>query len=137
MRIAIASTDKINVDHFGRAQGFFVYRWEGNDPELVEYRNTHINPEEKHQWAEGLMPTLRSCWTDPNPGNYFHGATACLSCLLVAGRYQDLLDLLALDRKPFWQPPLRCRGLTGDGEEIRGFEIRGGIQRTQPARFGY
>ncbi len=54
MRIAIASTDKINVDHFGRAQGFFVYRWEGNDPELVEYRNTHINPEEKHQWAEGL-----------------------------------------------------------------------------------
>jgi hypothetical protein len=48
------------------------------------------------------MPTLRSCWADPNPGNYFHGATACLSCLLVAERYQDLLDLLALDRKPFW-----------------------------------
>ncbi len=55
-----------------------------------------------NQWAEELMPTLRSCWTDPNPGNYFHGATACLSCLLVAERYQDLLDLLALDRKPFW-----------------------------------
>lgn len=48
------------------------------------------------------MPTLRSCWTDPNPGNYFHGATACLSCLLVTERYQELLDLLALDRKPFW-----------------------------------
>ncbi|NKB64622.1 MAG: hypothetical protein GKR95_21735 [Gammaproteobacteria bacterium] len=55
-----------------------------------------------NQWAEELMSTLRSCWTDPNPGNYFHGAAACLSCLLVAGRYQDLLDLLALDRKPFW-----------------------------------
>jgi hypothetical protein len=58
--------------------------------------------ETANQWAEELIPTLRSCWTDPNPGNYFHGATACLSCLLVAGRYQDLLDLLALDRKPFW-----------------------------------
>jgi len=55
-----------------------------------------------NQWAEELMPTLRSCWTDSNPGNYFHGATACLSCLLMAGRYQELFDLLALDRKPFW-----------------------------------
>jgi len=55
-----------------------------------------------NQWAEELMPTLRSCWADPNPGNYFHGTTACLSCLLVAGRYQELLDLLARDRKPFW-----------------------------------
>jgi hypothetical protein len=55
-----------------------------------------------NQWAEELMPTLRSCWADPNPGNYFHGATVCLSCLLVAGRFEEMLDLLALDRKPFW-----------------------------------
>jgi predicted Fe-Mo cluster-binding NifX family protein len=54
MRIAIASTDKINTDHFGRAQGFFIYQWEGKDPELVEYRETNINPEKKHQWTEGL-----------------------------------------------------------------------------------
>ena len=58
--------------------------------------------EAANQWAEELMPTLRACWTDPNPGNYFHGATACLSCLLMAGRYEEMLDLLALDRKPFW-----------------------------------
>jgi len=58
--------------------------------------------ETANQWAEELIPTLKSCWTDPNPGNYFHGTTACLSCLLVAGRYQELLDLLALDRNPFW-----------------------------------
>ena len=65
--------------------------------------------EAANQWAAELMPTLKSCWTDPNPGNYFHGTTACLSCLLVAGRYQELLDLLALDRKPFW--PYRCYGV--------------------------
>ncbi len=55
-----------------------------------------------NQWAEELMPTLRACWSDPNPGNYFHGTTACLSCLLVAGRYQELLDLLTLGRISFW-----------------------------------
>ncbi len=53
-------------------------------------------------WADDLISTLRSCWSDPNPGNYFHGATACLSCLLVAGRYQELLDLLDLHRYRMW-----------------------------------
>jgi tetratricopeptide (TPR) repeat protein len=54
------------------------------------------------KWADDLVSTLRHCWTHPNPGNYFHGATACLSCLLVAGRYQELLDLLELSRYPMW-----------------------------------
>ena len=54
------------------------------------------------KWADDLVSTLRFCWTDPNPGNYFHGATACLSCLLVAGRHRELLDLLELDRHPMW-----------------------------------
>ncbi len=65
--------------------------------------------EAANQWAEELMPTLRACWTDPNPVNYFHGATACLSCLLMAGRYEEMLDLLALDRIPFWH--YRCYGV--------------------------
>jgi len=55
-----------------------------------------------NQWADDLVSTLRSCWSDPNPGCYFHGATACLSCLLAAGRYQELLELLELDRHPMW-----------------------------------
>jgi hypothetical protein len=54
------------------------------------------------RWADELVSTLRSCWSDPNPGRYFHGATACLSCLLAAGRYQELLELLELDRHPMW-----------------------------------
>ena len=54
------------------------------------------------RWADDLVSTFRSCWTDPNPGSYFHGATACLSCLLVAGRHQELLELLELDRYPMW-----------------------------------
>ena len=54
------------------------------------------------RWADELVSTLRACWTDPNPGGYFHGATACLSCLLVAGRHQELLELLELARYPSW-----------------------------------
>jgi len=54
------------------------------------------------RWADELVSTLRSCWSDPNPGNYFHGATACLSCLLVTGRYEELLNLLKLPRYPSW-----------------------------------
>jgi hypothetical protein len=54
------------------------------------------------KWADDLVSTLRHCWTDPNPGNYFSGTTACLSCLLVAGRYDELLKLLELCRFPMW-----------------------------------
>ena len=54
------------------------------------------------KWADELVSTLRSCWSDPNPGHYFHGTTACLSCLLVAGRHQELLELLELPRYPSW-----------------------------------
>ncbi len=54
------------------------------------------------RWADELGPPLRACWTDPNPGGYFRGATACLSCLLATGRYRELLDLLALPRYSLW-----------------------------------
>ncbi|MCU7920461.1 MAG: hypothetical protein KZQ95_19195 [Candidatus Thiodiazotropha sp. (ex Epidulcina cf. delphinae)] len=54
------------------------------------------------RWADDLVSTLRSCWTDPNPGSYFHGTTACLSCLLVSGQHQELLELLELERYPMW-----------------------------------
>ena len=54
------------------------------------------------RWAEELVSTLRACWSDPNPGAYFHGVTACLSCLLVAGRHQALLEFLEMPRYPSW-----------------------------------
>lgn len=54
MRIAVATSDQINADHFGRAKGFAIYHWEKNEPEFIEYIETNINPEEKHQWHKGL-----------------------------------------------------------------------------------
>lgn len=54
MRIAVATSDQINTDHFGRAKRFCIYRWDGDDPDFVEYIETNINPEEKHQWQNNL-----------------------------------------------------------------------------------
>lgn len=54
------------------------------------------------RWADKLKSPLRACWMNPNPGGYFRGATACLSCLLVTDRYEELLELLELPRYPFW-----------------------------------
>jgi hypothetical protein len=54
------------------------------------------------RWADELVYALRACWSDSNPGGYFYGGTACLSCLLATGRYGELLDLLELPRYPSW-----------------------------------
>lgn len=54
------------------------------------------------RYADDLISTLRSCWSDLTPGGYFHGATACLSCLLTASRYHELLETLDLDRHSMW-----------------------------------
>jgi len=84
--------------------------WQAMEDDGVDYLNPlgdHWgelcgSPQVAGRWADELVPTLRSCWSDPNPSGYFHGATACLSCLLRTGRYAELLDLLELPRYPSW-----------------------------------
>jgi tetratricopeptide (TPR) repeat protein len=44
--------------------------------------------------ADGLIAAVRLSWSPEHRG-YFRGTTACLSCLLAAGRHQDLLELIA------------------------------------------
>ncbi len=61
------------------------------------------SPEVASRWADELSPGLRACWSGTSPGfRYFKGSTACLSALLVAGRHQELLDLLSLYKHSFW-----------------------------------
>jgi hypothetical protein len=43
-----------------------------------------------------------TAWSDPRPGNYVRGTSVCLSSLLAAERHQELLEVLALRRFPFW-----------------------------------
>ena len=60
------------------------------------------SPEVAGRWAEDLVGIVRACFMDPYPGSFFHGTTACLSCLLVVGRYSEMLELLELDRPSMW-----------------------------------
>jgi len=53
-------------------------------------------------WADRFLGLLRTAWSDPRPGNYVRGTSVCLSSLLAAERHQELLEVLALRRFPFW-----------------------------------
>jgi hypothetical protein len=54
------------------------------------------------EWADRFHGLLRTAWSDPRPGNYVRGTGVCLSSLLAAGRHQELLEVLTLQRFPFW-----------------------------------
>ena len=50
-------------------------------------------PERASRAAGDFLPALRLSWSPEHRG-YYRGTTACLSCLLAAGRHQELLDLI-------------------------------------------
>jgi hypothetical protein len=54
-------------------------------------------------WADRLMETVKMAWSpDPNLRGFFKGTTNCLSALLAARRYGELLDLLKLAPYKMW-----------------------------------
>jgi hypothetical protein len=53
-------------------------------------------------WADGLIDAVRMAWSSRSGFRFFHGATNCLSALVAAGRYDDVLALLELDPHPIW-----------------------------------
>ena len=61
------------------------------------------SPEVASSWADKILGLLRTARADPRPGNYVREACLCLSSLVAAGRGQELLEVLALARFPFWR----------------------------------
>lgn len=62
------------------------------------------SPDLASQWADDLMTPVRVTWS-PDPtmkGGYFKGTSACLSALLTAGRFKEILGLLDLAPYKFW-----------------------------------
>jgi len=54
-------------------------------------------------WVEEFLPpTERALKSRRDDYYFFVGASACLSCLLESGRYDELRRLLDLDDPPFW-----------------------------------
>jgi len=59
-----------------------------------------VTPEIAFYWSDQLIETVIMAWTDKETGHgFFKGTTACLSALLSAQRYQELLTLL--EKAPF------------------------------------
>ena len=55
------------------------------------------------RWADRLIETARMAWSsDPQLRGFFKGTTNCLSALLRAERFQDLLDLLEFEWLGLW-----------------------------------
>ena len=57
------------------------------------------------RWADELVGLCRMAFSPgPDIRGYFHGTTVCLSALRAAGRYQEILDLLAINPRTIDRP---------------------------------
>ncbi len=59
-----------------------------------------VFPELADRWADETIGTVRLAWSEP--GGHAAATPVCLSCLLEAGRHDDLAALLALQRFRWW-----------------------------------
>ncbi|MEP6536693.1 MAG: hypothetical protein ABJF23_15300 [Bryobacteraceae bacterium] len=60
------------------------------------------SPTVASRWADQFLSVVRAAWSDKRPGSYATASSMCLSGLVAAERHQDLWDLLAIERVPFW-----------------------------------
>jgi len=71
------------------------------DPAEERWGEICVFPELQNEWADRVIPLLRLCWSDESPG-FARGSDICLSCLLEAGRYSELEELLGMQKKRWW-----------------------------------
>jgi tetratricopeptide (TPR) repeat protein len=89
-------------------------------------------------WADRLLGVCKMAWSpDPSLGGFFAGTTNCLSALLAAERYEEILELL--DMAPFksWdynQYGVRALAAMGNkAEAIRYAEEKHGLNDSSAA----
>jgi len=55
MKVAVAASDDEKFsEHFGRAQKFLIYEFDGDKMEFLEKRESPKEAGEKHQWGKSL-----------------------------------------------------------------------------------
>ena len=59
-------------------------------------------PDLINEYADRLIGMLRRAWADHHSFQHVIGTSICLSCLLEAGRFAELEELLATRRTKFW-----------------------------------
>src|SRR5665213_2525760 len=80
-----------------------------DDPPYIESLGEHwgalcADPALASHWADLLLPLVRHVMADRRSGTYAYSksGTLCYSALFYAGRFDELLAVLALDPKPYW-----------------------------------
>ena len=80
-----------------------------DDPPYIESLGEHwgalcADPELASHWADELLPLVQRVMADRRKGTYAYArsGTLCYSALFQAGRFDELLAVLALDPKPYW-----------------------------------
>ena len=69
-----------------------------------------VTPELASRWADAFIDTVRRVWSpDTQRGGWFNGTYACLSALYQAARYEELMELIALEPRESWSS--RCWGV--------------------------
>ena len=94
---------KAPVD-FGRRAKWLDRLWDAYIADAIPYIETLgdfwgelcATKELASVWANNLIEPLRSTWRDRGTSSYFQGTAVCLSSLLAAGRYLELLDILEI-----------------------------------------
>ena len=62
-----------------------------------------VSPALASKWADRLIDSCRAAWSpDRDQRDFFKGTSNCLSALLAAGRYDDLIELLEMNPDPLW-----------------------------------
>lgn len=75
-------------------------------------------------WADRLIETVRHTWSaEPGQHNFFKGTVCCLSALVTAQRYDELLAQLELERHQMWHYRLfGVKALEAQGKNAEAIE---------------
>jgi tetratricopeptide (TPR) repeat protein len=90
--------------------GWLDRLWDAIESDLIPYLENLqefwgelcASPDHIARWTFRLLPGLRESWASGKRGEYYRGTPACLSCLLVGKRYEELLALLGKAPFVFW-----------------------------------
>jgi tetratricopeptide (TPR) repeat protein len=103
--IARASADAATRD------GWLERLWDAYENDQIPYieqlgdswGELCASPEVASRWADQLVDIVKAAWSpDPERRGFFKGTCNCLSALLAAGRYDELLDLLEMAPHKMW-----------------------------------
>jgi len=94
-----------------------------------------VSSEQASVWADRFLPTVRSIWSNKDSFAWFNGCDACLSCLLYAGRYQELVDLIEMEPQMWHYRQWSVKALAAMGKRAEALRYAEASQdiNTDPA----